>query len=113
MHRLAGRRWLGWCMGPLPAAGIGVHLAEPAGTAFARGRKRHAKTGWTDARHLRQLLAEGALRTTQGLEAMRAASAAHLSPAGQPQVAQARGPRRAGRRPAAARHQRAGRRGSR
>jgi hypothetical protein len=28
----------------LAAAGIGVHLAEPAGTAFARGRKRHAKT---------------------------------------------------------------------
>jgi hypothetical protein len=33
-----------------------VHLAEPADTAFARGRKRHAKT---DARHLRVLLAEG------------------------------------------------------
>jgi hypothetical protein len=28
----------------LAAAGVTVHLAEPAGTAFARGRKRHAKT---------------------------------------------------------------------
>ena len=41
------------------AAGTGVHLAEPADTAFARGRKRHAKTDKTDSRHLRQLLAEG------------------------------------------------------
>ena len=45
----------------LAAAGIGVHLAEPADTAFARGRKRHAKTDKTDARHLRQLLAEDRL----------------------------------------------------
>ncbi|MGH3277429.1 MAG: transposase, partial [Streptosporangiaceae bacterium] len=45
----------------LAAAGIMVHLAEPAGTAFARGRKRHAKTDKTDARHLRTLLAEGRL----------------------------------------------------
>ena len=30
-------------------------------TAFARGRKRHAKTDKTDCRHLRQLLAEGRL----------------------------------------------------
>ena len=28
----------------LAAAGVAAHLAEPAGTAFARGRKRHAKT---------------------------------------------------------------------
>ena len=28
----------------LAAAGITAHVAEPAGTAFARGRKRHAKT---------------------------------------------------------------------
>ena len=28
----------------LAAAGVTVHLAEPADTAFARGRKRHAKT---------------------------------------------------------------------
>jgi len=45
----------------LAAAGIAAHLAEPADTAFARGRKRHAKTGKTDCRHLRQLLAEGRL----------------------------------------------------
>ena len=43
----------------LAAAGIGAHLAEPADTASARGRKRHAKTGKTGSRHLRQLLAEG------------------------------------------------------
>ena len=28
----------------LAAAGIAAHLAEPADIAFARGRKRHAKT---------------------------------------------------------------------
>jgi hypothetical protein len=28
----------------LAAAGVTAHLAGPAGTAFARGRKRHAKT---------------------------------------------------------------------
>ena len=45
----------------MAAAGIEAHLAEPADTAFARGRKRHAKTDKTDSRHLRQLLAEGRL----------------------------------------------------
>ena len=45
----------------LAAAGVAAHLAEPADTAFARGRKRHAKTGKTDSRRLRQLLAEGRL----------------------------------------------------
>ena len=45
----------------LAAVGIAVHLAEPADTAFARGRKRHAKTDKTDSRHLRMLLAEGRL----------------------------------------------------
>jgi transposase len=105
-----------------------------------RGRKRHAKTDKTDARHLRTLLAEGrlpecwippaqileyralletyhdlrrehtawvqrihavffhqgapalgegTLRTEQGLAVLRAAAAAHLSPAGQLQVATA------------------------
>ena len=124
----------------LAAAGIAAHVAEPADTAFARGRKRHAKTDKTDSRHLRQLLAEGrlpecwippghilecralletyhdlraehtawvqrihavlfhqgapalgegALRSEQGLAALRAVSAAHLSPAGQLQVATA------------------------
>jgi transposase len=45
----------------LAAAGLGACLAEPADTAAARGRKRHAKTDKTDARHLRVLLAEGRL----------------------------------------------------
>ena len=34
----------------LAAAGVTAHLAEPADTAFARGRKRHAKTDKTDCR---------------------------------------------------------------
>ena len=41
----------------LAAAGITPHLAEPADTAALRGRKRHAKTDKTDARHLRVHLA--------------------------------------------------------
>ena len=124
----------------LAAAGVAAHVAEPADTAFARGRKRHAKTDKTDSRHLRMLLAEGrlpecwipppqilecralletyhdlraehtawaqrihavlfhqgapalgegTLRSEQGLAALRAVSAAHLSPAGQLQVATA------------------------
>jgi transposase len=124
----------------LAAAGVSPHVAEPADTAFARGRKRHAKTDKTDSRHLRELLAEGrlpecwippsvilecralletyhdlrrehtawvqrihavffhqgapalgeaALRTDDDLEALRAAAAAHLSPAGRLQVATA------------------------
>ena len=124
----------------LAAAGVAAHVGEPADTAAARGRKRHAKTDKTDSRHLRVLLAEGrlpecwippaqilecralletyhdlrtehtawvqrihavffhqgapalgegALRTEAGLAALRAAAAAHLSPAGQLQVATA------------------------
>src|SRR5262244_2325915 len=124
----------------LAGAGLEAYLAEPADTAALRGRKRHAKTDKTDARHLRALLAEGrlpecwippehileyralletyhdlraehtawvqrihavffhqgaprlgegALRTEQGLAGLRAAAAAHLSPAGQLQVATA------------------------
>ncbi|MGD0377936.1 MAG: transposase [Streptosporangiaceae bacterium] len=45
----------------LAAAGIGAHVGEPADTAAARGRKKHAKTDRTDSRHLRQLLASGRL----------------------------------------------------
>ena len=45
----------------LAAAGLEPHLGEPADTAALRGRKRHAKTDKTDARHLRALLAEGRL----------------------------------------------------
>jgi transposase len=124
----------------LAAAGLEAYLAEPADTAAARGRKRHAKTDKTDSRHLRVLLAEGrlpecwippehileyralletyhdlraehtawvqriqavcfhqgaprlgegVLRSEQGLAGLRAAAAAHLSPAGQLQVATA------------------------
>ncbi len=132
----------GWryVAGELAAAGVAAHVGEPADTAAARGRKRHAKTDKTDSRHLRVLLAEGrlpecwippaqileyralletyhdlrtehtawvqrihavffhqgaprlgegALRTEAGLAALRAAAAAHLSPAGQLQVATA------------------------
>ena len=43
----------------LARAGIGVHLAEPADTAAARGRKRHAKTDRGDSRHVRILLETG------------------------------------------------------
>ena len=45
----------------LAGAGVAAHVAEPADTAFARGRKRHAKTDKTDCRHLRLLLSEGRL----------------------------------------------------
>jgi hypothetical protein len=45
----------------LAAAGLAAHVGEPADTATARGRKRHAKTDKTDSRHLRVLLAEGRL----------------------------------------------------
>jgi len=132
----------GWryVAGELAAAGVAAHLAEPADTAAARGRKRHAKTDKTDSRHLRTLLAEGrlpecwippahvleyralletyhdlrrertawaqrihavlfhqgapqlgdgTLRSEQGLAALREASAARLSPAGQLQIATA------------------------
>src|SRR5205814_10436030 len=124
----------------LAAAGAVAHVGEPADTAAARGRKRHAKTDKADSRHLRTLLAEGrlpecwippaqileyralletyhdlraehtawvqrihavffhqgapalgdgALRTGDDLEALRAAAACHLSPAGQLQVSTA------------------------
>jgi transposase len=45
----------------LQRAGIEAHLAEPADTAAARGRKRHAKTDKTDARLERDLLVQGRL----------------------------------------------------
>jgi transposase len=45
----------------LSAAGIEPHLAEPAGPAALRGRKRHAKTDKSDARHMRVHLAAGDL----------------------------------------------------
>jgi transposase len=53
----------GWryVAGELSAAGIEPHLAEPADTAALRGRKRHAKTDKSDARHMRVHLAAGDL----------------------------------------------------
>ena len=43
------------------AAGFEAHLAEPADTQAARGRKRHAKTDRSDARLMRELLQTGEL----------------------------------------------------
>jgi transposase len=45
----------------LRRAGMEAHLAEPADTAAARGRKKRAKTDRADARLLRELLAQGRL----------------------------------------------------
>jgi transposase len=45
----------------LTAAGAEPHLAEPADTAALRGKKRHAKTDKSDARHLRVHLLAGDL----------------------------------------------------
>jgi len=45
----------------ITAAGFEAHLAEPADTQAARGRKRHAKTDRSDARLLRELLQSGEL----------------------------------------------------
>ena len=41
----------------LQRAGVSAHLAEPADTAAARGRKKRAKTDRADARLIRELLA--------------------------------------------------------
>jgi transposase len=45
----------------LAAAGVEVHLAEPADTATLRGKKKRAKTDRADARLQRTLLAQGRL----------------------------------------------------
>ena len=45
----------------LQRAGTEAHLAEPADTAAARGRKKRAKTDRADARLQRELLAQGRL----------------------------------------------------
>lgn len=45
----------------LQAAGHVAHLAEPAETAGLRGPKKRAKSDRADARHLRELLAQGRL----------------------------------------------------
>ena len=53
----------GWryVTGELQRAGAEAHLAEPADTAAARGRKKRAKTDRADARLQRDLLAQGRL----------------------------------------------------
>lgn len=45
----------------LERAGFEAHLAEPAETSAARGKKRRAKTDKADAQHLRELLEQGRL----------------------------------------------------
>ena len=45
----------------IAAAGFGAHMAEPADTQAARGRKRRAKTDRSDAALLRVLLEDGEL----------------------------------------------------
>jgi transposase len=45
----------------LRRAGVAAHLADPAETAAARGRKRRAKTDRADAKLIRTLLDEGRL----------------------------------------------------
>jgi transposase len=45
----------------ITGAGFEAHVAEPADTQAARGRKRRAKTDRTDARLLRELLVAGEL----------------------------------------------------
>jgi transposase len=79
-HRETLRRWLNGisCAGPADlavegcagwrfvveecrAAGVRVHLAEPADVAGLKGRRQHAKTDRLDARHLRELPAAGKL----------------------------------------------------
>jgi transposase len=52
--------WLFVCEALVEAGATG-HLAEPAETSAARGKKRRAKTDREDARWLRTLLAEGRL----------------------------------------------------
>jgi transposase len=56
----AATGWLFVCE-ELSAAGATPHLAEAAETSARRGSKRRAKTDRADARHLRELLAEGRL----------------------------------------------------
>ena len=45
----------------ITAAGYAAHMAEPADTQAARGRKRHAKTDRSDAKLMRELLQTGEL----------------------------------------------------
>src|SRR5690348_9484014 len=45
----------------LERVGAEVHLAEPTETSGLKRKKKRAKTDWTDARHLRELLLVGRL----------------------------------------------------
>ena len=67
----------GWryVAGELARAGIGAHLAEPAGTAAARGRKKRAKTDRADSKLMRELLAQGRLIRNAGSRRSRCWSA--------------------------------------
>lgn len=58
-----GEATTGWrfVVEELVRAGIEPHLAEPADTAAARGKKRRAKTDRADAKHLRVLLEQDRL----------------------------------------------------
>jgi hypothetical protein len=60
---LAVEGWPGWryVVEEIAAAGFEAHLAEPADTQAARGRKRRAKTDRSDAQLSRDLLVAGGL----------------------------------------------------
>jgi transposase len=60
---LAAEACPGWryVIEELRRAGVAAHLAEPADTAAARGRKKRAKTDRADARLQRDLLLQGRL----------------------------------------------------
>jgi hypothetical protein len=58
---LAGCTGWRYVVEEITAAGFEAHLAEPADTQAARGRKRHAKTDRSDSRLLRELLMAGEL----------------------------------------------------
>jgi transposase len=60
---LAAEACTGWryVIEELQRAGVAAHLAEPADTAAARGRKQRAKTDRADARLQRDLLVQGRL----------------------------------------------------
>ena len=61
--RFAVEATTGWrfIVEELERAGFEAHLAEPADTAAARGKKRRAKTDKADAKHLRLLLEQDRL----------------------------------------------------
>lgn len=63
MAALAVEGCTGWryVVEEITAAGFEAHLAEPADTQAARGRKHHAKTDRSDSKLLRELLASGEL----------------------------------------------------